>query len=149
MPNPKMSGPWAEPECEAYLRQAVIPLRISAVSSAGWPTIASLWFVFEEGTLRCASKGSSRIVQLLRAEPRCGFEVAGEEPPYFGVRGQGVVELDENLGPALLPRLVDRYVGSEATDFRRWLLSRTEDEVAIIIKPVRFFSWDYRKRMSR
>jgi hypothetical protein len=149
LPNPKLNGPWSLAEIETFLHSTVIPVRLSAVSSAGWPTVVSLWFAYEAGTLRCASKRSAKVVRLLRSNPRCGFEIARETPPYFGVRGQGTVELDEGLGPKLLPNLVDRYVGSEETSFRRWLLARTDAEVAIVINPIRFMSWDYRKRMQR
>ena len=149
MPNPTLNGPWSHAEYEAYLRDTVIPLKLSAVSSAGWPTIASLWFQYDDGVIRCASKTSARIVQLLRADPRCAFEVSGETPPYFGIRGQGRVELDAYRGPKLLPGLVDRYVGPEETSFRRWLLAGSAEEVAIVIHPLRVMSWDYRARMSR
>jgi len=148
LPNPTLTGPWNIAAYEAYLRETVIPLRLSVVSAAGWPTIASLWFVYEEGTIRCASKKSARIVRLLEANPKCAFEVSGETPPYFGVRGQGTVTLDPDLGPELLPRLIDRYVGPAESSFRRWLLDQSAEEVAIVIDPVRVMSWDYRKRMT-
>ena len=148
MPNPVLSGPWSSGDIEAFLKQTVIPIRISAISSKGWPTIVSLWFIFEDGCLKCASKETSRIIQLFENNPRCGFEVSGEEPPYFGVRGQGTVTLDRNLGPKLLPSLIDRYVDQEKTSFRRWLLLGKTEEVGIIINPKRFMSWDYRARMQ-
>ena len=148
MPNPKLSGPWDESAYETYLRETALPLRLSVVSSSGWPTIVSLWFVYDEGAIRCASKKSTRIVKLLEENPKCAFEVSGETPPYFGVRGQGHVTLDPQLGPKLLPKLIERYVGPENSSFRRWLLAQSTEEVAITIKPIRVMSWDYRKRMS-
>ena len=148
MPNPALSGPWASEEIEAFLKQTPIPIRISAISPQGWPTIVSLWFIFERGRLKCASKKSSRIIQLFEHNPRCGFEISVEKPPYFGVRGQGTVTLDLNLGPKLLPRLIDRYVDQDKKSFRRWLLLSKTEEIGIIINPKRFMSWDYRARMQ-
>ena len=148
MPNPKLSGPWDESTFETYLRETALPIRLSVVSSSGWPTIVSLWFVYDEGAIRCASKKSARIVKLLEKNTKCAFEVSGETPPYFGVRGQGKVTLDPKLGPKLLPKLIERYVGPEDSCFRRWLLAQSTEEVAIIINPIRVMSWDYRKRMS-
>ena len=148
MPNPALSGPWASEEIEAFLKQTPIPIRISAISPQGWPSIVSLWFIFERGRLKCASKKTSRIIQLFEHNPRCGFEISVENPPYFGVRGQGTVTLDLNLGPKLLPRLIDRYVDQDKKSFRRWLLLSKTEEIGIIINPKRFMSWDYRARMQ-
>lgn len=148
VPNQKLSGPWSQSDCNEYLQQSVIPIKLSAVSSDGWPTIASLWFIHENGILSCVTKKKARITQLLRNDPRCGFEISCEAPPYCGIRGRGTVELSEHLGPCLLPRLVDRYIGVEETKFRRWLLSRNDEEIAIMISPISLMSWDYRKRMS-
>ena len=148
MPNPKLSGPWDESTYATYLRETALPIRLSVVSSSGWPTIVSLWFVYDEGAIHCASKKSARIVELLEENPKCAFEVSGETPPYFGVRGQGKVTLEPKLGPKLLPKLIERYVGPEDSCFRRWLLAQSTEEVAIIINPIRVMSWDYRKRMS-
>lgn len=149
MPDPKLSGPWAQSDVEAFLHQALIPVRLSAISSSGWPTVVSLWFLYEGGVLKCASKPNARITELLRANPKCGFEVAGETPPYYGIRGQGLATLDLKSGPGLLPRLIDRYIGPDITPFRRWLMAAQDEEVAIVIRPTRLMSWDYRKRMQR
>jgi hypothetical protein len=42
---------------------------------------------------RAWANGRARILEYLRVEPRCGFEVASDRPPYRGVRGQGVASL--------------------------------------------------------
>jgi hypothetical protein len=49
----------------------------------------------------------------------------------------------------LLGSLVDRYVGSRDTKFSKWLLGRTEDEVAVEIDIQWMTSWDYSGRMSK
>lgn len=142
------SGPWSAGEAGTYLAGAVIPIRLSAISAAGWPVVLSLWFLYEDGVFHCASRSHARIVALLDANPRCGFEVAGETPPYCGVRGQGLASLDRDSGKAVLARLADRYLGSEDTPFRRRLMQGAQDEVALTIRPTRMMSWDYRKRMT-
>ena len=48
----------------------------------------------------------------------------------------------------MLEKLADRYITNDKSQFKKWLLKSTEDEVVIIIKPVAFHSWDYRKRMA-
>jgi hypothetical protein len=145
----KLTGPWSIAEIEAYLRDAIIPIRLSAISPSGWPVVVSLWYDFDTEMLWCASQRKARIIKLLEAKPRCGFEIAAEQPPYFGVRGQGLADVDDSAGSDVLRRLADRYLGADDTPFRRWLLERDDEEVAIAIRPVRLMSWDYRDRMSK
>ncbi|MCB1698932.1 MAG: hypothetical protein KDI34_22135, partial [Halioglobus sp.] len=91
---------------------------------------------------------SSKLVQLLRKEPRVGFEVAPDAPPYHGVRGQGTAEMQPLGNDTALQQLLERYVGDTETRLSRWLLSRSAEEVIITVMPHRLFSWDYRERMS-
>ena len=148
MNSPKITGPWEHAEIEEFLGKAVIPMRLAAISHNGWPVVASLWFAYQQGTFYCASKKNSRIVKLLSENERCGFEVAGEKPPYFGIRGQGVAEIDIQGGEQWLKKLTERYIGPKNSAFRDWLLRNAENEVVIFIRPKRIMSWDYRKRMS-
>jgi hypothetical protein len=143
-----LSGPWSQVEIGEFLRQSIVPLRLSAISPAGWPVIVSLWYLYEEGVIRCASRRHARIISLLEKNPRCAFEIAGEAPPYFGVRGQGMASIDPDGAPELLTNLVNRYLGTEETPFRRWLLAGAMNETSITIRPIRFMSWDYRDRMG-
>ena len=122
-------------------------MRLSVISRAGWPVVLSLWFLYENGFLKCASRRQSKVISFLQDNPRCGLEIAGEAPLYHGVRGQGVAAISEDGAASLLERLADRYVGQEETPFRKWLLAGAEEEVAISIAPIRLISWDYRKRM--
>jgi hypothetical protein len=144
----ELTGPWSVHEIEQFFAQATIPLRLSVISRAGWPVVLSLWYLFEDGVLKCASRRHAKVVDILHGNARCGLEVAGESPPYHGVRGQGVATIDAQGGSALLERLADRYIGQKETPFRRWLLAGARDEVAITIAPIRLMSWDYRDRMT-
>ena len=107
----------------------------------------SLWYVWLDGALWCATGPRARILKLLRREPRCGFEVAGDAPPYRGVRGQGRAQLHPERGAETLAMLVDRYLGTRETPFAQWLLARAASEVAIRIEPQSIASWDFRARM--
>ena len=144
----KITGPWSMPDIETFFAQAAIPMRLSVISKAGWPVVLSLWFLFEDGVLKCTSRGHSKVILFLRSNPRCGLEIAGESPPYHGVRGQGAATISKEGGAALLERLADRYIGQVETPFRKWLLAGAEEEVAITITPIRLMSWDYRNRMT-
>ena len=149
MKQASLSGPWTSAEINGFLDKSVIPVRLSAVSDSGWPVIVSLWYLHEDGAILCATRGASRIAGLVAKNPRVAFEVAGEKPPYFGIRGQGNATVSPDTDAAVLSRLADRYLGPGESRFRNWLLENAEDEVAITIRPTRVMSWDYRKRMGR
>jgi len=145
---PKITGPWSHNEIESFLASAIIPVRLSVISTSGWPIIVSLWFLYENGHLNCATRSSSKIARLLTGRPRVAFEVSGETPPYYSIRGQGLASLSADKDAVLLSRLADRYLGDERAQFRQWLLEGSKNEVAIRITPLRIMSWDYRKRMG-
>ncbi len=149
MPQPDLTGPWSIGQIEEFLQGAVIPLRLSTINPNGWPIVLSLWFLYEDGVLWAASRGTSRIVSFLKAHARCGFEIAGETAPYFGVRGYGVASIAPDTDARLLKRLSARYLGPAETPFRDWLLDNAEDEMMISIVPRRMMTWDYRARMTR
>jgi hypothetical protein len=142
--TPPAAAPWVH----AYLAAARIPLRLACVSRSGWPSIVSLWYLPEDGRLWCATPARAHVARLLAREPRCGFEVAENEAPYRGVRGQGRARLEPARGDEVLRKLVRRYLGSEDSPFARWLLSRGEPELAIGIEVERVTSWDFTRRMT-
>jgi nitroimidazol reductase NimA-like FMN-containing flavoprotein (pyridoxamine 5'-phosphate oxidase superfamily) len=144
----KIKGAWSHKEIENYLMDTVLPARISVVSPNNWPIIVSLWFLFENGALFCATKKTSRIAECLNLSNRCAFEIARDNAPYFGVRGQGKGTLIFGNADHILSRLADRYLGNADSAFRSWLMSNAENEIVIKIDPISFYSWDYRKRMS-
>jgi len=144
----KLSGPWDDTQVSYFLRDARIPIRLGASSPAGeGPLVVSLWFVWDDGAFWCASTAGAAVVKALRKAPVCGFEIAGETPPYFGVRGQGQATISDD-GDDLLRKLYARYGGDPEHAFADWLLNRDARECAIRIRPDRIMSWDYRERMD-
>jgi hypothetical protein len=139
---------WDAPGIEQFLRVTTIPVRLACLTASGAPLVCSLWYLYADGALWCATQASARIVALLAREPRCGVEVAGDLPPYRGVRGQGLAAIDAAAGAAVLPQLIDRYLGSRESAFGRWLMARQADEVAIRIEPDWLTAWDYSRRMG-
>ena len=139
------SGPWSADQVRRHLDEAVIPLRLA--SSGRYPLVQSLWFVLEGDALWCATQADSVVANRLRRDPRCGWEVAADQPPYRGVRGTGHASLDREAAPTVLPRLIRRYLGDGESDLGSWLLSRLDTEVAIRIDGLAVTSWDYTPRM--
>ena len=144
----EFSGPWNLEQIGEYLEGCTFPLRLSCVGEDGFPRVVSVWFSYGDGALRCVSHQSSQLVRLLERDQRVGFEVAPNEPPYCGVRGQGTVELARDEDGAMLTRLLEHYLGGTDSDLANWLLSRADGEMLITITPTRLFSWDYRSRMG-
>jgi hypothetical protein len=130
-----------------YLEEIRIPLRLAAVTESGWPLVLSLWFMLRAGSLWCATQGTAKIVRHLEADPRCAFEVAPEQPPYRGVRGRGRATIHAERGKETLEVLLHRYLGGTTSPLARQLLAKCDTEVAIEIKPITIFSWDYTNRM--
>jgi nitroimidazol reductase NimA-like FMN-containing flavoprotein (pyridoxamine 5'-phosphate oxidase superfamily) len=143
----QLTGPWKNPRIAHHLDETVIPLRLACTSDAGWPVVVSLWYLYRDGVIWCATQRSSHVARVLAANPKCAFEVAGETPPYFGVRGQGTARLEPERGADVLESLIDRYLTDDNADLARWLRGRIETETAIAIEPVRMRSWDYSHRM--
>jgi nitroimidazol reductase NimA-like FMN-containing flavoprotein (pyridoxamine 5'-phosphate oxidase superfamily) len=144
----KISGPWSNAQIERFLAQSAIPLRLACLAARGEPRLLSLWYVHRDHALWCATPARAKVVRMLERDPRCAFEVAGDDIPYRGVRGEGRATIDAAAGEAVLRELIRRYLGSEQTPFVRWLLSRRSEEVALRIAPTRLSSWDFSARMN-
>ena len=142
------TGPWSEAEIGAYLEAAVLPLRLASNTVSGPPLLLSLWFVPLDGALYCAALTSSRVVRSLARDPRCTVEVAGDLPPYRGIRGRGIAHLEPARGEQILRAALQRYLGRDDGPLARWLLSRSAREVAIRIELDRITSFDYTARMA-
>lgn len=143
-----LKGPWDKARIAAFMRESTFPLRLACVGEDGFPRVVSVWYGYDGECLFCVSHRSSQLVNLLQRCDRVGFELAPNEPPYHGVRGQGIARLDSDADGVVLRQMLERYLGGTTSKLARWLLSRAEDEVLITIEPLRLFSWDYRERMG-
>jgi nitroimidazol reductase NimA-like FMN-containing flavoprotein (pyridoxamine 5'-phosphate oxidase superfamily) len=126
---------------------ALIPLRLATVGASG-PLVQSMWFVREGDAFWCATQHDALVVARLRREPRCGYEVAGDTPPYRGVRGSARADVVAEDGERVLRLLLHRYAQAVPPQLGRWLLSRSATEVALRILPGTVVSWDFSVRMS-
>jgi len=139
---------WSAPQIRQFLVQTEIPVRLACLADQGRPLLCSLWFLYDDDAIWCATPRSARLAGILARDPRCAFEIAGDLMPYRGVRGQGTATLSRAAGPAVLLRLIDRYLHSRDSGFARWLVARQDDEVAIRIDPDWLTSWDFSTRMQ-
>ncbi|MFP4310949.1 MAG: pyridoxamine 5'-phosphate oxidase family protein [Nitriliruptoraceae bacterium] len=142
-----VSGPWNRDRVEAWLAAARIPLRLAVLAPRG-PLVVSLWFRFDGESLWCATRAGADVVSYVGADPRVGIEVAGDLPPYRGVRGTGRASLVPEAGAEVLEQLLDRYLDerNEALAERLRAEART-GEVALRVTALRLTSWDFSRRM--
>lgn len=131
-----------------YLDSLKIPLRLSCTTQSGWPVVVSLWYLYQDGVLMCATQKSARVVEYLEENPRCGFEIAEDRMPYCGIRGQARASIDDKVGGEILEALLNRYLGGVDNPLAEDLLSKKDKEVAIILKPLQVFTWDFSDRMK-
>lgn len=144
----KLTGCWSGKSVAEFLESSIIPMRLAIHDSSGSPWVVSLWFLHDEDALWCATNRKAKLVSYLQANPQCGFEIAGDRPPYRGIRGKGQATLLPERGGEILGRLLKRYAISPDSKLARSLLAKVDQEVAICIKPSRISSWDFTKRMA-
>ncbi len=128
-----------------------IPLRLSCLSTSNWPIVISLMYIYISSKFYCATQNTSKIVKYIQKHDKCGFEIAGDSPPYKGVRGYGKASIMDNKGEEILRLILQKYLkGKETSKLCEFLLSKKHlyKEVAIEIMPARMFEWDYTERMS-
>ncbi len=148
MPNHNNGDNLITEEIARYLSEIKIPIRLACITDKGWPLVTSLWFVFMNQKFYCATQKTAKVIEFLSQNPRCGFEIASDQPPYRGVRGKGSVNLSEVMGPKILRILMDRYDIRNDSTLGKFLLSNMKNEIAIEIEPIRTFTWDYSDRME-
>lgn len=134
---------------EQYLTRAEIPLRLSCISNTGWPVVLSLWYLYEDGHLFCATPQVAKVVSYVMEEPRCAFEIASDRPPYCGVRGRALATIEPDRGLEILERLLVRYMGGTDNELAQRLLGRSQAEVAIRLTPQSHHTWNFSERMAR
>jgi hypothetical protein len=133
---------------EEYLAKTRIPLRLSCTTESGWPFVLSLWYMYRGGFLYSATKNTAKVVGYLSSNPQCAFEIASDFPPYCGLRGQAIAEINPDLGPDILMALIDRYLGDRNNPLAIRLLKDLDSEVALVLRPVNLFKWNFSSRME-
>ena len=135
-------------EVREYLAQVRIPIRLASITAGGWPALISLWYLYQDGLLYCATQESAKIIRYIEQNNRVAFEVAADDPPYCGVRGQARARIDDQLGAEILEMLLERYLGGTKNELAKNLLAKKDTEVAIVLEPMRIYTWDFRQRMK-
>jgi nitroimidazol reductase NimA-like FMN-containing flavoprotein (pyridoxamine 5'-phosphate oxidase superfamily) len=143
----KLTGVWDREDVDDFLTTAV-PVRLGCRTPDDHLWMLSLWYLWEDDSLWCATGADADVVRYLRANDEVAFEVSTNDPPYRGVRGRGHATVDADEDKTLLRRLLRRYLGGTDSALAERLLAPERDEVRIRIDPVRLHTWDYSARMT-
>ncbi|WP_318568248.1 pyridoxamine 5'-phosphate oxidase family protein [Salinigranum marinum] len=143
----KLTGAWDRPAVDDFLTTTV-PVRLSCRTPDEHLWMLSLWYLWEDDALWCATGTDADVVRYLQADDEVAFEVSTNDPPYRGVRGRGRATIEPDEEKTLLRRLLERYLGGTDSPLAERLLDSARDEVRIRIAPVRVHSWDYSGRMG-
>ncbi|MES3516343.1 MAG: pyridoxamine 5'-phosphate oxidase family protein [Natronomonas sp.] len=141
-------GAWSKEETTRYLEETTIPIRIGCHRPNGGLWMLSLWFLYRDGAVHCATSANADIVDYLEANPETAFEVSDNDPPYRGVRGAGTATMEPDEDKTLLRELFERYLGGTDNDLADVLLVEDRSEVHIRIDPDRLYTWDFSDRMA-
>jgi len=125
-----------------------IPIRVSCLKNNGVPIVVSLWYVNMDDKIYCATQKTAKILKYLEKNPVCGFEIAGDSPPYIGIRGDGTIKILNDKGESVLFALIDKYLGKKETRLSKFLKNKLKTEVAIEIEPKSVHNYDYSVRMK-
>jgi nitroimidazol reductase NimA-like FMN-containing flavoprotein (pyridoxamine 5'-phosphate oxidase superfamily) len=132
----------------SYLEDNRIPIRLGCMTPSGFPCVVSLWFTIIDNKIYCATKKNAKIVKYLEENPRCGFEIAADKPPYRGVRGNGTCTIRHDSGKQILETLMTKYLPPKSLKLKEYLLSHADKEVALEITPNHVSYYDYTERMK-
>ena len=133
---------------DQMISETKIPIRLAYTNNDGIPSVLSLWFVQIDEKIYCATQKSAKIVQYLKKNPVCGFEIAADKPPYKGVRGNGSAKIIDDMGKDVLEILMKKYLGEKESGLSKFLKKNSHNEVAIEITPQNLFYYDYSARMK-
>ena len=125
-----------------------IPIRLAFIKPNGAPSVISLWYVFIDKRIYCATQNTAKIVSYFQKNPLCGFEIAADTPPYKGIRGEGVVRISRENGKNILDILIKKYLGAKESTLSQFLKKISKNEVALEIIPQKIVAYDYSKRMK-
>jgi hypothetical protein len=115
-----------------------IPIRLAFIKPDGTPNVISLWY----------KQVGEKILSYLTDNPKCGFEIAADKPPYKGVRGTGSAIIIQDKGQEILKMVMSKYLGDKESTLSKFLEKNSSSEVAIEITPAKLFVYDYTKRMK-
>jgi PPOX class probable F420-dependent enzyme len=129
-----------DPAVHAFLAAMKVPCVISTLRTDGHPITSATWYGFLEGDLVVATPAERNKARNIARDPRISFLVDTKEMPYRGVAIEGIAEICEDPGGAIISAIVHRYLEPAAAGA---MLSRLGNggRIIIRIRPQRVRPW--------
>lgn len=131
-----------------FLHNMLIPIKLAVIKKTGYPVVLSLWYLYKDNKLYCATRKDARVVKYIQQNNKCAFEIASERPPYKGLRGEGRIYIDHEKGPFILRQLIQKYLKDKESKLKSFLTKNIAEEVAIEVVIEKWFGFDYSSRMD-
>lgn len=134
-------------EVEAILNAPHL-MRLGFLDESGWPAVAPVWVLYQDGRLFTTVESGSRKTRCFEADDRVYFTIDHSGPEgTFGVRGPArakVIE-DRELAIQLTKQSLQKYLGSEEGPMAEALLKDAEaGETAVVeLVPLKWAAWSY------
>ena len=91
--NVSKKSAWSSSEIEQFLVAQKTPMRIAVLDHDDFPMICSVWHQYHEHKIYAVTHKNSKLLKKLTVHEQCAFEIAPNEPPYKGVRGQAIAHI--------------------------------------------------------
>ena len=129
-------------EVRRFLESMRVPCVLSTLRRDGHPITSSTWYGFSPaGDVIIATPADRNKAKNVRRDGRVSVLVDTRERPYRGVAIEGVGEVLEDPGGALLGAIVARYLGAEEAAAMLGRLDAQEARVIIRVVPQRVRPW--------
>jgi O-methyltransferase involved in polyketide biosynthesis len=107
-----------------------------ASASPDGPRESPVWFLWEDPVLWLVGRAQDSFVQRLSRDPRCAigvvdFDVEAGRLLHVGIRGRAEVR---PLDPAILERLLKRYLGDDRSPWRKDFVTRVVDHLDVVVR---------------
>lgn len=144
-------------EIQAFLASGAKVLIVTSNGADGYPHVAPMWFVLDDGRIVFRSFAKSQKIVNLRRDPKLTVlvETGDSYATLQGVMVKGRAELidDPEYTLDLYVALAERYpffpgVGAGATpesDVRAAFERHAAKNTAVVVHPDRVISWDHTK----
>jgi len=130
------------PEVRRFLEAMRVPCVLSTLRRDGHPITSSTWYGFSPaGEVIIATPAARNKAKNVRRDGRISLLVDTRERPYCGVAIEGVGEVLEDPGGALLGAIVGRYLGDEEAAAMLGRLDERGERVIIRVVPQRVRPW--------
>lgn len=108
-------------ECDEFLQEPGILMRIAVVRPDGTPLVTPIWFIYEDGAIYFTPREMSEWFACLRHDPKVALCIDEQNMPYRKVLLEGSAELVHDVGQDDVwrdqyRRIAQRYVPAEAAE---------------------------------